>query len=234
MSFFSRIFKIGQAEAHSALDKFEDPIAMTEQGIRDLRQDLQKAINSLAEVRAIAIRTRKNAENKKATAADYERKAMILLQKMQSGSLSPQEAERLAGEALLKKEEHAKEAVRLSQEADRHEQMANQLQANVSKIKSAISAYENDLATLRARSKTAVATKKINQQIANIDTSGTVAMLERMKAKVEEEESLALAYGELVNADKTVDDEIRSAIQGKPQTAASASLAELKMKMGIV
>lgn len=233
MSFFSRIFKMGQAEAHSALDKFEDPIAMTEQGIRDLRQDLQSAMNSLAEVRAIAIRTRKNADNKKGFAADYERKAMLLLQKMQSGSLSPQEAERLAGEALLKKEEHAKEAVRLSQEAERHEQMANQLQANVNKIKSAISTYENDLVTLRARSKTAVATKKINQQIANIDTSGTVAMLEKMKAKVEEEESLALAYGELVSADKTVDDEINSAIQGKPQTSASASLAELKMKMGI-
>ena len=42
MNFFKRLFKIGQAEAHSALDKLEDPIKLTEQGIRDLKQDLNK------------------------------------------------------------------------------------------------------------------------------------------------------------------------------------------------
>ncbi|MBT6051046.1 MAG: PspA/IM30 family protein, partial [Candidatus Scalindua sp.] len=34
-SIFQRMFKVGQSQAHSAMDKFEDPIKMTEQGIRD-------------------------------------------------------------------------------------------------------------------------------------------------------------------------------------------------------
>ena len=34
MSIFRRIFKMAQAESHAALDQFEDPIKMTEQGIR--------------------------------------------------------------------------------------------------------------------------------------------------------------------------------------------------------
>ncbi|HHC24956.1 MAG TPA: PspA/IM30 family protein [Desulfobacterales bacterium] len=233
MSFFSRLFKIGEAESHSVLDKFEDPIKMTEQGIRDLKEDLRQAMMSLAEVKGIAIRTRRDADNKKKLAADYERKAMLLLQKMQNGGLSQREAERLATQALSKKETNAQEALRLSREAERHEQMANQLQTNVNKIKSSVSTYENDLVTLKARARTAASTKKINRQLANIDSSGTIAMLEKMKAKVEEDESLAQAYGDIVSADKTIDDEIHSALESGEQVTASASLLELKMKMGI-
>ena len=36
MAIFRRIFKMAQAESHAALDQFEDPIKLTEQGIRDL------------------------------------------------------------------------------------------------------------------------------------------------------------------------------------------------------
>ncbi|MFW6240064.1 MAG: PspA/IM30 family protein, partial [Thermodesulfobacteriota bacterium] len=169
MSFFSRLFKIGQAEAHSVIDQFEDPIKMTEQGIRDLKKDLQAAMTSLAEVKATAIRTRREADNQKRLAADYERKAMVLLQKGQSGEIDAADAERLATEALSKKEQAAAEATRISQEAERHEKMADQLQTNVNKIKSTVSSHENDLRTLRARAKTAESTKKINRQLSKID-----------------------------------------------------------------
>ncbi|MFC1824603.1 PspA/IM30 family protein, partial [Thermodesulfobacteriota bacterium] len=184
-------------------------------------------------VKGMAIRTRRDAEGKKKLAADYERKAMMLLQKMQKGDMEPAEAERLAGESLNQKEQNAGEAVRIAQEAERHEQMANQLQANVNKIKSTITTYENDLITLKARSKTAAATKKINQQIAQIDSSSTIAMLEKMKNKVDEDESLAAAYGEMAAVDKSVDDEINAALEGGSPSTASESLLELKKKMGI-
>ena len=233
MSLFSRIFKVTQSEAHSLVDKMEDPIKLTEQGIRDLKEDLQKAMTSLAEVKGMAIRTRRDADGNKKLAADYERKAMLLLQKMQGGDLDPGEAERLATEALSQKEQVAQDAARLSQEAETHEKMADQLQANVNKIKSTIRTYENDLLTLKARAKTAAATKKINRQIAKIDSSGTISMLEKMKAKVEEDESLAAAYGEMASADKSVDDEIDAALAGGSKSTASQSLADLKKKMGI-
>lgn len=233
MSIFNRIFKIAQAETHSAIEKFEDPIKMTEQGIRDLKNDLQQAMTSLAEVKGMAIRTQRQADGKKKLAADYERKAMLMLQKMQAGEIDPAEAERLATEALNQKEENSAEAARLAQEAQRHSQMAQQLQANVSKIKTTITTYENDLVTLKARAKTAAATKKINQQIAKIDSSGTISMLEKMKAKVEDDESLALAYGEMADADKSVDDEINAVLAGSASPQSSDALLELKKKMGI-
>ncbi len=233
MSIFKRIFKVAQAEGHAAVDKIEDPIKMTEQGIRDLKKDLQAAMTSLAEVKGMAIRTRRDADNKKKSAADYERKAMMLLQKMQSGDLDGADAERLATEALGKKEQDAAEAVRLSQEAERHETMSNQLQASVNKIKSTINTYESDIVTLKARAKTAAATKKINRQLSQIDSSGTVAMLEKMRNKVEEDESLAAAYGDIAAVDKNVEDEINAALASGSKASTSQSLAELKEKMGI-
>jgi len=233
MSIFKRIFRVGQAHAHSAVDKMEDPIKLTEQGIRDLKKDLQGAMTSLAEVKGIAIRTRKDADNKKKLAADYERKAMLLLQKMQKGEMEAADAERLATDALSKKESDASEALRLSQEAGHHEKMAADLQAGVNKIKSTISTYENDLVTLKARARTAASTKKINQQIAKADSSGTIAMLEKMKAKVEDDEALAMAYGEMAAADKSIDDEINAALESGETTTASTSLLELKQKMGL-
>ena len=233
MSFFKRLFKVGQSNVHAALDKIEDPIKMTEQGIRDLKEDLQKAMTSLAEVKGIAIRTRKEGDNAKKLADDYERKAMLLLQKIKTQELDAGEAERLAAQALDKKEGQVAEASRLLQEAERHEKMADTLQANVNKIKSSITTYENDLATLKARAKTAASTKKINAQLARIDTSGTIAMLEKMKSKVEEDESLASAYGDIASQDRSIDDEINAAIEGTKRLESSERLADLKKKMGI-
>ncbi|MDY0362489.1 MAG: PspA/IM30 family protein [Desulforegulaceae bacterium] len=234
MSIFKRIFKIGQAEAHSAIDKFEDPVKMTEQGIRDLKKDLQAAMETLAQVKAIAISTRRDSDNKKKLAADYERKAMLLLQKAQSGEIDMADAERLATEALSQKESLASEALSLAEQAAAHESRSAQLQGNVNKIKSTITKYENEIITLKARSKTAQATAKINQQLSKIDSSGTISMLEKMKAKVEEQEALSQAYGEVANSEKSVDDEINAALASPSKISQNDSLLELKKKMGLL
>ncbi|MDP6625216.1 MAG: PspA/IM30 family protein [Nitrospinota bacterium] len=232
-SIFQRLFKVGQSQAHDIINKFEDPIKMTEQGIRDLKKDLQGSMRSLAEVKGITIRMKKEAEDNKKLAADYERKAMLLLQKMQKGDIDGAEAERLATEALKKKEDCSQKAVRLMKEQEQQEKMSAQLQANVDKLRSTVSTYENDLITLRARAKTAAATRKVNEQMAKVDSSGTISMLEKMKAKVEEDESLAQSYGEIASADKSIDDELNAALGSGETSTASDSLAALKSKMGI-
>ncbi len=233
MGIFSRIFKIFQSEAHSVVDQLEDPIKLTEQGIRDLKTDLAQAMRSLAEVKSLAIRMRKDGEDQKKLAAEYERKAMLILQKAQQGGLDPAEADRLAAEALTKKEEAAKRAAEFLANYEQQQKMADQLQSKVNKLKSVISKYENELITLRARARTAESVKKINKQMAQVDSSSTVAMLEKMKNKVTEEESLAEAYGEIADAAKSVDEEIDKVLADAPALAAKDSLAALKAKMGL-
>jgi phage shock protein A len=87
--------------------------------------------------------------------------------------------------------------------------------------------------TLRARAKTAAATKKINQQLSQIDSSSTIALLERMKNRVEEDEALAQAYGEVANVGSSVDAEIDRALADSQTMSPQDRLAELKTKMGL-
>ncbi len=232
MNIFKRIFKIGEAEAHSAIDKLEDPIKLTEQGIRDLKADLDKSLQALAEVKAMGIRSKNEVKTNQSKAKDYENKAMLLLKKAESGDISASEADRLASEALVKKAEHEGHTARAKEEQDRFEKNVSQLDTNVKRIRSTISQYENELKTLKARVKVSSATKKLNKQMAQIDGSSTVSMLERMKEKVAEEEALAESYGEIANESKSVDDEIDKALEGGVAEASAAdSLAALKAKL---
>jgi phage shock protein A len=233
MSIFQRLFKVGQAEAHNVVNKLEDPIRMTEQGIRELKIDLQGAMTGLAEVKGIAIRLTKEAEDAKRQAGEYERRAMLLLQRAQDGHMDMAQAERLATEALTRKDSASERATRLFKDAEQQQRLASQLQEKIAQLKSTTSTHENELITLRARAKTAAATKKINQQLAQLDSSSTIAMLERMKSKVEEDEALAQAYGEVANVDASVDAEIDRALAGSQTTSTQDRLAELKAKMGL-
>ena len=233
MSIFGRLFKVGQAQAHNIVDKLEDPIKLTEQGIRDLKKDLQGAMQGLAEVKGIAIRMGKESEESRRHAEEYERKAMLLLQRGTDGQLDAAEAERLATQALTQRETASARAAALSRDSEHQNNMVIQLQAKVQQLKSTISTYENELVTLRARAKTAASTRKINQQLANVDSSSTISMLERMKEKVEEDEALAQAYGEVGQVELSVDTEIDRALAGGQDTQAQDRLQQLKARMGL-
>ncbi len=234
MGLFKRLFRVAESEAHSAVDKLEDPIKMTEQGIRDLRKDLEASMKNLAEVKALQIRARRDMTSQKEAAATWEKKAMLLLQKGQSGAIDAGEADRLAGEALAKKEAAAQSAFTLAQDFERQNNMVAQLEANVRKVKSQISTWENELGTLKARAKVAGATRKLNQQLAQVDSSGTISMLEKMRDKVTEEETLAEAYGDMAMVETSVDAEIDKALaSGGGELKSADSLAALKAKMGL-
>ncbi len=232
MQFLKRLFKIGQAEVHSAIDGIEDPIKMTEQGIRDMKQDLDKSLEALAQVKAMSIRAKNEVEEYVNKSEDYNEKAMLILKKAQTGGLDSLEADRLATEALIKKEEAIAGQNRAIADKEKFDQNVSQMESNVQTIKQNISKWENELKILRSRVKVADATKTLNKQMAQIDSNGTVALLERMKEKVAQEEALAEAYGEIAHNSKSVDDEINKAINVS-HTKASSELEKLKEQMGI-
>ncbi|OGX86666.1 phage shock protein A [Hymenobacter lapidarius] len=232
MNILNRLFKIGQSEAHAAVNQFEDPIKMTEQGLRDLRQDLDKSLHGLAEVRAMAIRARNEGESFRTKAADYESKAVLLLQRAHKGDLNATEADRLAGEALLKKAENDAQAARAATDQTKFEHSAAQMDQNVSTLKSTISQWENELRTLKARVTVSTATITINKQLAQLDSSGTVSLLERMKEKIAVQEALAESYGEVAQATKSIDAEIDKALGASGAGKASEELKALKAKLG--
>jgi len=232
MKFLRRLFKIGQAEVHHTIDNMEDPIKMTEQGIRDMKDDLDKALEALAQVKAMSIRAKNEVDEYEVKAEDYNEKAMLILKKAQNGGIDSSEADRLATEALVKKEEAIGHQNRAIADKEKFDQNVSQMETNVQIIKQNISKWENELKTLRSRVKVADATKTLNKQMAKIDSNGTIALLERMKEKVKQEEAVAEAYGEIANNAKSVDDQINSAIDVK-KTKATSELEKLKAQLGI-
>lgn len=231
MSIFKRLFKVGEAEAHALVDKLEDPIKLTEQGIRDLKKDLDKSLQALAEVKAVAIRTKQEAVENENRAANYESKAIQLLKKAQAGDISAEEADRLATEALKKKEESINAAAVAKGNHQKLETQIASLNNNINVLKSKISSYENELKMLKARAKVSAATAKINKSMSNIDSSGTISLLEKMKDKVAQQEALAEAYGDIVGANKSIDDEIDNVLKDSGSASASIALDELKAKL---
>ena len=232
-SIFRRMFQVAESNAHAAIDHLEDPIKMTEQGIRDLKTNLQGAMVSLAQVKSLAIRMQKEAGDYKKRAAEYERKAMLLLKRVEAGEMDAGEAERLATAALEKKEDAVQQAAKVGGDHQTQQRMADQLQAKVEDLKRQINKYQNELITLRARARTASSMRKINQQLAGADASGTVAMLEKMKHKVQEEESLAEAYDQLADVGGTIDEDINKALSAPSPSSGADALADLKKKMGM-
>ncbi len=230
-SLITRFFKYIQANAHALLSHFEDPVKLAEQAIRDLKSDYDESMRSLAEVKAIAITTKRNLEEKKQIAMDYERKAMMILQNAQSGKLSQEEADRLASEALLKKNNAVAEATRLAADVKNYEAMSHKMEQKILGLKEQINKWESEITTLKARHKVAKSTKKINQQLAAIGSDSTTAMLEDMKTKIQEEEALAVAYEDLVYIESDIDKEINEAIGTAYSPDVQNALSEMKAKM---
>ncbi len=235
MGIFKRIFKIGEAEAHSLVDKLENPIKMTEQAIRDMKGDLENSIKALAEVKALAIRSKNETEMHRNKAKEYENKAIALLQKAQGGQMEAAEADRLAQSSLEKKEEHTRSLSVSLENQKKYDASVAKLETQIKKLKSNISKWENEAKILKARAKVSSATKNVNKQLAGIDSSSTIAMLERMKEKVEKEESLSESYAEIAEENTSVDEEIDLALGSGSSSDALAALKEkLALKGGDV
>jgi len=208
MNLFTKLFKLIQANAHALLKKFEDPVKLAEQGIRDLKGDFDESMKNVAKMKAIVIGAKKDIEVKKQIAVDYEQKALVILKKGQNNELDSQEADRLASAALQKKQAALEEASKLSTDLKSYEQTLSMMEKKVQELKNKIREWETEYQALKARAIVAKTTKKINQQLSTVNADSTTAMLEDMKQRITEEENLAEAYGEAAQLETSIDDEI--------------------------
>lgn len=229
MNLLTRIFKFMQSEAHSLVSKFEDPVKLIEQGIRDLKKDFDESMKSVAQIKAIAIGAKKELETKKQIVADYEQKAMLLLQKAKNGELEEAEADRLAAEALKKRQEALKEVEKLTNDVKNYDASLEQMSKKILELKNKIKDSENEYNSLKARATVARTTKKVNQQLSSVGSDSTMSMIEDMKTKINAEENLAQAYGEVAGVETSIDDEINKAIG--TDIDIQKSLTEMKQKL---
>lgn len=232
MNIFKRIFRVGQAEIHAAVDKMEDPIKMTEQGLRELRLDLSEAVESYAKVKALAIRTENEQIQCEQQSRNYAEKAILVMQRAQSGQVDLIKAEELAREALSLRRKYYAESEELGTQVVALQQSSRDMQLNTEILKENLDKWEKELRTLKARVKVSSATVQVNKQMAQLDNNGTIAMLQRMKNKVEDQESLSKAYGEIARDKHTLKDELDSLLKDD-SLSIEKDLQAIKEKLGI-
>jgi len=230
MGFFRRLFKIGQAEANAMADKLEDPVKMTEQGIRDMKGKLDESIKALAEVKALAIRAKNDANKYRNKMSEYQNKAIALIKRAEKGAIDPADADRLATSALNEKEQAGQNLQSSLKTQKTYDAQVAKLDHTIDRLRDNITKWENEAKTLKARAKVSQATKTVNKQLANIDSDGTVAMLERMKDKVEHDEALAESYADIAFENQSIDEEIDSVLE-ESSGGGSEALAALKAKL---
>lgn len=222
MNIFKRLLTIGKAEIHSVIESFEDPINMTEEGIRDMKEQLGKSIEALAQLKALAIRKKNEAEKEEQTAHDYYNKAIVIIQKAEKGEVEHSEADRLAKEALKRQASYQENAEKLQQEHQKLHSDCEKMKTTINHLKSSIAKWENELKTLKARVQVSEATKDINQKMTQMDTGSAVSMLEKLKDRVVQQETLAEAYSDISKSGKTIDEEIDAIVNNNDMEAEEA------------
>jgi len=230
MGFFQRIFRWGKSEVNSAMESLEDPIKMTDQGIKDLEADLEKSIKALASVKASCITAKNDLEKARQDITDYQNKAMTFVQAAEQGKLSQEEADRLATQCLEKKSQRSRDLPQLEANYTRLQTQVTKFEDTIKTLKNQIDKWKNEAKMLKARAKVSEATANVNKQLAGIDSTDTIAMLEKMKEKVNEQEALADSYLEIAASSGSADiDSAYQALGGGVE--AQSELLALKAQM---
>ena len=231
MNLFQKFFKVIQSFLHGFLNHIQDPILMAEQAIRDLKKDYDTSMKNLAEIKALSIEAKEKISQNTEIAKDYEKKALVLLQKAQNGELEQEKADRLASEALKKKQEAIEEIKKQTLSVRNYDSMSEKLETKISGLKEQIENWEGQVKTLKARHKVAVTTKKINQKMLSKSDNTAQALLENLKETVNKEEALATAYDEMNSIETDIDKEINEAIGSQYSNDVQQSLLELKKQI---
>ncbi len=231
MNIFQKLFKVIQSFLHAFVNHIQDPILMAEQAIRDLKKDYDTSMKGLAEIKSLAIDTQTKIAEQTEVAKDYEKKALTILQKAQSGDISQNDADRLASEALKKKQTAIENIKKYTLDIKNYNAMSEKMESKIANLKEQIQNWEGELNTLKARHRVAVTSKKINQQMVSMSGNNAQALLENMKDKVNKEESMARAYEEMTTIETDIDKEINAAIGSTYSDEVQQNLLELKKQI---
>ncbi|MBQ4646642.1 MAG: PspA/IM30 family protein [Candidatus Gastranaerophilales bacterium] len=226
-----RFFKVVQSFLHAFVNKIQDPILMAEQAMRDLKKDFDSSMNNLAEIKSLSIETKNKIAEQTQIAKEYEKKALTILQKAQAGELEQANADRLASEALKKKQNAIENIKKFTLDAKNYDAMAEKLESKIATIKEQIISWESEIKTLKARHKVAITSKKMSKQLISMSNNNAQALLQSMKEKVDKEEAMAQAYDEMNLIETDIDKEINEAIGVNYSNEVQQSLIELKKQI---
>lgn len=224
MGIFSRLATLLKSNVNDAISKAEDPDKMLNQIVVEMSTQLLEAKKQVAGSIADEKRLQKQTEQELATAAEWERKAMLAIR---AGD------DELAKEALFRKKEHEDLGEAYRQQWQKQKTAVDQLKLALRALNSKIEEAKRKKALLIARKKRAEAQKAIQETMHGLRNASAFEAFDRMSSKIDQIEAEAEAGSEL--AEEYSGDVLAHKFSQLEATAgADSDLLALKRKMGLL
>jgi phage shock protein A len=188
MGLFDRISRVVRANVNDMVSKAEDPEKVLEQAIIDMKEDLIKMRQAVAQSIAAQKRTEQQYRQNRSEADKWQQRAELALTKGEEG---------LAREALVKKKTYGEAAATLKQQLDQQTVQVDGLRRNLTVLESKISEAQTKKNMLKARLNAAKANEKLQNTIGNLSTNSSMAAFDRMEEKVLQIEAVSQSAAEL-------------------------------------
>ncbi len=207
---WKRIVTIGKAKANKAVDALEDPVEITEQAIRDMKDNLEEVIGTHSEVKAVRIGIEGEASGYVEKSIEWNKKALKLKERYDGEPDETQKSliKNMIVEALNKKENYEDKAKNTKEKAAKIKIKEEALANKIRSMRDDIKGTEESVDELKADDKVADAELKINKQLSGLGNSSTKETIDRMKEKVNKKQAKADAYAEIADEGKTLSDNI--------------------------
>jgi phage shock protein A len=223
MGIFARLARLIKANLNDLISKSEDPEKMLNQIVVDMAKQLDEAKRQVAVAIADEKKLAKQAETEAATAAEWERKAMMAVR---AGDDAP------AKEALARKKEHGDLAEQFRAQWQKQKAGVDQLKLALRALNNKIEEAKRKKSLLIARKKRAEAQKAIQETLGGMKSASAFEAFDDMAARIEKMEAEAEAGAEI--AEEYSGDVLAQKFQHLEATAgADEDLLALKRKMGL-
>lgn len=222
MTIFNRIGTVVKSNVNQMITEAEDPEKMLTQALIDMQQQLVESKKQVALAIADEKKLKKHLENETATAAEWERKAMLAVK---AGN------DELAKEALVRKQEHDKLVSGYQEQWQGQKAAVDGLKNALTSLNKKIEDAKRKKNLLIARAKRAEAQKTIANTMSGMSESSAFDNMSRMEEKIDKMEAEAKATYEL--ASEFSGDALEDKFAALDEVEADDALAALKAKMGM-
>lgn len=228
MGIFSRLKTVFKANANDAIDAIENPVSMSKEAIRQLKESRDKAIAAMANVEAIRLDNEKKSQAKQNEAEKWHNDAILLNQKIERNDGVASELEQLIIVALDKQEKAMSDAKVFDANAKNLAVQVKAMNDKISKLSTEITKAEEDLVVLESRSTTADAMLEVNKELSDSSENSAKAIMDRMNTRVTKQENLASAYENLSEMNKSDEDKINEVLNKPSEQDNNARLAAFR------
>jgi phage shock protein A len=224
MGIFERFATMLRSNINDLISRAEDPEKMLTTLITDMRSQLDKARQQVAQAIADEKKLEADALAMKKQAEDWERRAMLAVQEGRDD---------LAKQALMRYNEALQGAQSLHETWVKSKQETESLKASLRQLNDKIEEAKRKKNILIARARRAEAQQRIQDTLSGMGDKSAFESFERMQEKIENNERKALAAAEL-QQEFTGDNLMKEFEQLEYHGSSDQQLLELKAKMGLL